>query len=105
MAGGDGVRLDEHSRLCPTPHVRTRELAGDSIVLDLEHGMYFRLNATGSVVWRCLETGATLGETHSAIVERFEVGPEEAWNDLLAVVRELLANGLVGPRAQTAAPE
>ena len=76
-----------------------RVLDGETIVLSLESGTYFGLNATGTRVWSLIEEGAS----RNAIVERISSEFDHPIDVVQADVDELLATlqarGLV-----TAAP-
>ncbi len=87
--------LGPDSRLEVATRVRFREIGGEAVLLDLEAGTYFGLNATGTVAWRCLERGATLGEAQAALTARFSVDPDRAWADLVELVSDLLDRDLV----------
>ena len=77
-----------------------RVLDGETIVLSLESGTYFGLNATGTRVWSLLEEGAS----RSAIIERisseFDHPIEVVQSDVDELLATLQAKGLV-----TAAPQ
>ena len=76
-----------------------RVLDGETIVLSLESGTYFGLNATGTRVWSLIEEGAS----RSAIIERisseFNHPIDVVQPDVDELLATLQARGLV-----TAAP-
>lgn len=76
-----------------------RVLDGETIVLSLESGTYFGLNATGTRVWSLIEEGAP----RSAIIERisseFDHPIDVVQSDVDELLATLQARGLV-----TAAP-
>lgn len=89
------VGLFPGTRLKSRTDVAHKEVGGESVLLSLRHGRYFALNEVGSVAWNRLSAGASLLEARDAIVEGFDVAPDIAWTDLVALVRELLAQELV----------
>jgi len=79
-------------------------IAADALVAHLQDEVvilhagtkdYFRLNATGQTVWRLIERGLELDEMVAAVVEEYEVSPEAARADVLRLLDELRAAGLV----------
>ena len=87
--------LGPQTRLKTAPQVRSREIGGEAVLLDLEAGTYFGLNAAGAVVWKCVERSKSLGEVHAALTGHFEVDAERAWADLVELIGNLLDRGLV----------
>ena len=71
------------------------EIAGETVLLAPGEGRYFGLNEVGTVVWDRLERPAPLGRVLDEIVARFEVEEDEAWSDLVELVKELEDHGLV----------
>ena len=55
----------------------------------------YTLNEVGARVWALLDGRTPLGEIRDAIVQEFEVGPEEAEVDLVAFVQQLARVGAV----------
>lgn len=48
--------MDTRIRLVPSPKAVHRQLAdGSGVILDLDTGEYFGLNATGAAIWRLLD--------------------------------------------------
>ena len=60
----------------------------EGILVDLNTKQYYRLNETGSLVWRGLEQGRTVDEIISALQNTYEVSDEHA----RASVKKLLSN-------------
>jgi hypothetical protein len=71
------------------------ELEGEAVILGLADGVYYGLDGVGALVWAMLADPCTLAELRDAVAARYEVAPAEAERDLAALVRELLARGLV----------
>ena len=72
---------------------------GDEVaVLDLGRGTYYGLNSTGARIWELLQKPIRVREIHAVLVDEFEVEEETARRDLLAVLFELRAAGLIEVR-------
>lgn len=80
--------------------VITRELDGETILLNLDTGIYFGLDKVGTDVWRAIRTAGTLGDALDLVQSEYDVEPAVLRADFLRLVDELLAKGLL----QSAAP-
>ena len=89
------MTLDDHYDIPAT--VLARQLTGETVILDLDRGTYFGLNAVGTRIWELLEQGQTLRRICDGLAEEYEVAPAHLEHDVLALVAELLARGLVAP--------
>ena len=83
------------TRILVSPAARAARAGDDLVLLHLERGRYSTLNETGALLWERIEDGATLGELRDALVEAFEVDEETAWRDVVELVGELEAEGLI----------
>ena len=67
----------------------------DSVMLSIESGKYYGLNAVASRVWELLETPQPLSQLCAQIVDEFEIDGEQCERDLRLYIETLLANGIV----------
>jgi len=82
-------------KVVPSPHVFAREFEGELVLLDLDGGLYFGLDGVGAAVWRAFGVSGTLEHAVSAVVSEFDVDEARARRDILALVEELEAKGIV----------
>lgn len=75
--------------------VVTREVEGELVLLDLESGIYFGLDAIGVRIWRLIEDGNSLSAVIEAMLAEFDVEREVLERDLLELVGTLESRGLV----------
>ncbi len=78
-----------------SPDVQGTTMDGETVLLDLSSGRYYTLNRLGSVIWEHCAGQSTVANIHRAICERFEVASEQALDDLVMLVNELLQEGLL----------
>lgn len=85
------------ARYEPDPRVNfTRFDEGEGVLLHLETRSYYTLNATGVFIWEQLELGRhTIEELIEALVDSYEVSPEEAARQVRAFLEALEREGLV----------
>ena len=93
MTAMDGRSLD--IRAVVPEAVITRELDGETILLNLDTGIYFGLDKVGTDFWRAILSVGTLGEALDAVQSEYEVDPTLLRDDFLRLVDELLAKGLL----------
>jgi Coenzyme PQQ synthesis protein D (PqqD) len=82
-------------RFQPNPRVRIRELADEAVLLDLETGTYYGLNATGRRVWELLANGLSLPATLAAMESELEVPRATLEADVEALLTDLERAGLL----------
>lgn len=75
--------------------VITRELDGETILLNLDTGIYFGLDKVGTDVWRAIRMVGTLGEALDLVQSEYDVEPAVLRVDFLRLIDELLAKGLL----------
>ena len=67
----------------------------EGILVDLNTKQYYRLNETGSLVWRGLEKGNTVEEIVTELQNSYEVSDEHARASVEKLVSNLETNKLV----------
>jgi len=83
------------TRLEVSSSVVTREVGGEMMLMDLESGTYFGLDAVGGRAWQAFEDGQTIEELCAQIEQDFEVAPEQLREDMFALARKLIEHKLV----------
>jgi hypothetical protein len=72
-----------------------RELDGEAVILNLQSGMYFGLDAIGTRIWQLCQQHGSIRSVWEAIQNEFDVSADTLQSDLLAFIDELSAKGLV----------
>jgi hypothetical protein len=71
------------------------EIDGDVVILSIDSGHFFHLNATGSRLWDLLDAPMTVAELCDKARERFAVDADECRRDVGAFVQGLRDKGLL----------
>ncbi len=87
--------MNLHDKVIIPPQVLINQIDGEMVILDLESGTYFGLNPVGAQIWHFLSEGKTLAETCRAMLDKYEVSPDEIERDVVNLTSELLARKLV----------
>jgi hypothetical protein len=72
-----------------------RELDGEAVVLNLDTGIYFGLDAVGTRIWRLIEERKPLKAVLDTLIDEYEAPPDRLQRDLLAFVERLDNKGLL----------
>ncbi len=87
------TRLDASVRI--PDEVIFRELDGEAVVLNLDIGIYFGLDAVGTRIWRLLEEHKSLRLVIDTLVDEYDAAPDRLQRDLLAFIERLDGKGLL----------
>jgi hypothetical protein len=71
------------------------ELDGEAVLLNVESGLYFGMDAVGTQIWGLLTQGATEEEITARILEEYEATPEQVRADLIEFLGLLQEKGLI----------
>lgn len=75
------------------------ELDDETVILDLDAGMYSGLDAVGTRIWQLLEREQTVAALRAALLDEYEVTIEQCQQDLLAFLKDLAAQNLIEVRS------
>jgi hypothetical protein len=93
MSERSGVGMD--ARVTAAECVRWRQFDDELVMVDLQGGEYFALNAVGARMWDLLASGKTLAETATALASEYNAGQDEILGDCTKLADELLKRGLI----------
>ena len=71
------------------------DLAGEAVILDIQPGIYYGLNAIGARIWQLIQEPKSVDEVRNALIKEYEVEPDRCERDLLALLQELATKGLI----------
>jgi PqqD family protein of HPr-rel-A system len=71
------------------------ELDDEAVLLDVETGVYFGLNAIGTQIWNALQQGASPAEIVRQVLAEYEVEPPALQADVAEFLATLQARGLI----------
>ena len=66
-----------------------RELDGEAVILDLDSGTYFGLNAVGTRIWQLIERHGRLKDVFDELCREYDATTDELERDLLGLVARL----------------
>ena len=71
------------------------ELAGEVAILNLKNSNYYGLDPVGARVWRLIQNRSMIGAVRDVIVAEYDVDVAQADRDVIELISELAAEGLV----------
>lgn len=84
-------------RACILQQVIARQVGEETVMLDLANGTYFSLDLVGARIWQLLGEGKTLAEICAVMMDEYEVSRDEIERDVVSLMEELTAHGLIVP--------
>lgn len=73
------------------------EIDGETVMMSIDRGEYYGLDAIGSEIWTLLETPRSVAEICAVMGERYDVEPEVCERDVMAFLRDLVSDGSLRP--------
>jgi hypothetical protein len=70
-------------------------LGGEVAILDLDAGVYYGLDEVGARIWELVRDPRRVGEIQATIAEEYDVEPDRAKRDVLALLQQLVDEGLL----------
>ena len=70
-------------------------LGDEAVILGLHDGVYYGLDTVGARVWALLAAPRRVSDLVAAVAAEFDVTTERCERDVLALLEELAAQGLV----------
>lgn len=68
------------------------------VLLDIDKGVYFKLNAVGALVWKGLSDADTVSDIISKVASTYALSEAQARSDVRKFICELTHNGLLTPK-------
>lgn len=90
--------IDHDSVFGRRDRVMVQQVEGESVLLDIDSGEYFSLNAVGGRVWELTDGARSVGGIIATICAEYDVDPDIASRDTGELIDSLAEAGLVVER-------
>ncbi len=90
------------STVVVSPHQVSTSLGHEAVILGADAGEYFGLNEVGARVWELVQQPVQVSQICAALCAEYEVQPAECERDVLELLGELRAKGLLDVRDASA---
>ncbi len=89
------VEISKHSIVTVVKDQVSCDLQGESVILNLDSGVYYGLNNLGTRVWNLIQEPTEVQKVHESLLHEYDVEPERCERDLLAWLHRMAEAGLV----------
>lgn len=80
------------------------EVDGEIVALDIDKGTCYGLNKVGSRIWNLIAEPTRIGDLCARLTSEFRVDEATCERQVLDLLEEMRAEGMIGLREQAAAP-
>lgn len=87
--------IQPHTTIQRAPELFDKEVNGETMMVSLQSGEYFGLNAIGNQLWKWLETPKTFSQLTELILQEYDVEKEQCHTDLRAFLEALQKQKLI----------
>jgi len=87
--------LNLKSKIMVNEHISSATVDSEIVMLDMERGSYFALNAVGTYIFELLKENTTIEEICAAVVRTFDVEVERCEKELFDFLGKLHAENIV----------
>lgn len=77
------------------------DLSGEAVILNLNSGIYYGLNAVGARIWKLIQEPKAVKEIRDILLEEYNVERKNCEQDLLALLQHLKTAGLIEVKGET----
>ena len=77
------------------------DLDDEAVILHLKAGVYYGLDSVGARIWALIQEPKTVDQIKNAILEEYDVEPDQCERDVLALLQELAAEDLIEITSET----
>jgi hypothetical protein len=87
--------MDFETIVRAAPDQLSTSVGGEAVILNLDRGAYYGLNVCGAELWEQLQKPVRVATLHEWMLATYEVAPEVARRDLLALLARLIELKLI----------
>jgi len=91
------MQIDQRTVIVVREKLRSASLPDEVIVLNEKQGGYFSLSDVGLRIWTLVQQPTTIDTIVEQLTEEFDVDRAQCMSDVLKLISEMAANGLVLP--------
>ena len=77
------------------PDLVSCELGDDHVILSVNTGVYFGVNALGSFIWKSMTVAKPVRDIRDEVLAKYDVTPERCERELFGLLSKLSAERLI----------
>jgi hypothetical protein len=82
--------LTLNTTITRAPSMVSTEIEDSVVMLDVDLGRYFELNAVASVIWALAEQPCTIAQIHAKLTDEFAVDPDRCERDIIMFITDMI---------------
>ena len=90
-----GPALTSQTRVCRIDEVLASDIGDETVMMDMNKGRYYGLNATGTRLWTLLAKPIVIRDLCAYLTAELPVSPAQCERDVIDFIGALVARGLV----------
>jgi hypothetical protein len=71
------------------------DMAGEAVLLNVKNGIYYGLDHIGAMIWKLVQTGATIEQVVNAVTSEYDVDREQCARDMIDFFTNMESYGFV----------
>jgi hypothetical protein len=87
--------MSDPRQVIKSPDVLLQDLEGEAVLLNLKNGQYYGLDENSFHMYKSLISSPSVEAACAALVQEYEVEPDQLKADLAQFLAHLLENGLI----------
>lgn len=87
--------IPSSSRITSNKRAAACDLDGEMVILNLDSGVYFGLNAVGASVWHLVQTNRTVAEVIDQLASEYRVDRQRCEMEVSTLLQEMARHGLI----------
>jgi Coenzyme PQQ synthesis protein D (PqqD) len=91
--------ISEQDLIARRDEVIAVDLQGQTVILNVDSGLFYQLNPVGTRIWALLEAPSTVPHLCERLQDKFDVNAETCRRDVMDFIQRLGANGLLDVRS------
>jgi len=84
-----------NTTVCRTAGLVSTEVDGETVILSIDEGRYFGINAIGSRIWALIEPPIRIDDLITALMQEFEIDRPNCTADVLEFIDEMQKQNIV----------
>ncbi len=89
------MALDITDRIVRNNDLLTSDMDGDLVMLSIENGKYYGMNAIGRRIWLLLDKPMAVGEVCDVLTSEFAVSRAQCEQDVLPFIVKLIEKNII----------
>ena len=88
-------QISNSTTIMPAAQQVSASLTDEAVILNLDSGVYYGLDAVGARIWNLIQSPISVAEIQRILLDEYDVDADQCERDVLALIERLVAEGLI----------